>query len=96
VSLRGRYWLGVPDADFWLLHVGREYTRFLPEELPPANHLGGGVVIKFADAPNDWESIGRHRIRWPSEVLRRGDHLDQDRAAETIPDLTTRRSSSAS
>jgi hypothetical protein len=87
VALCGRWWLGVPSADFWLLYVGQVYELFLPPAAPGAASTGHGVLVTLAGKPDDWATISERRIRWPREVVRTGDHLDEDRAAVVIPRL---------
>jgi hypothetical protein len=48
------------------------------------------VLITLAEKPDDWGTISERRIRWPREVVRTGDHLDDDRAAAVIPRLASR------
>jgi len=87
VALCGRWWLGVPSADFWLLYVGQVYELFLPPAAPGAARTGHGVLVTLAEKPDDWATLSERRIRWPREVVRTGDHLDEDRAAVVIPRL---------
>jgi GNAT superfamily N-acetyltransferase len=48
VALRGRWWLGVPSADFWLLYVGQVYELFLPPAASRAARTGHGVLVTLA------------------------------------------------
>lgn len=88
VVLQGRYWLGVPPSRFWLVFAGPPYAPLLPPGHPGAEALGRGVLVTLAGHPTDWDAIGRGRIDWPPELVRGGTQLEDDLAAEAIPDLT--------
>lgn len=88
VVLRGRYWLGIPDVDLWLVWVGDPYQELLPDRFAHANQSDGGVFLRLGATPVAWAELRDKRIDWPQQILRRGDHLDQDQAALAIPGLT--------
>lgn len=90
VVLQGRYWLGVPPLRFWLVYAGAPYAPLIPADHPSARRVGDGVLVELADRPDDWEAIDRRAIPWPAEVVRRGTQLEEDLAADVIPELRTR------
>jgi hypothetical protein len=76
--INGRYWLGITPDPLWLTWVGAEYRAA----------SGLGPLLRAAARPDDFRAIKRGRPPWPSELVRRGDQLDQERAASVIPDLS--------
>jgi hypothetical protein len=87
VRLTGRYWLGIPDADLWLVWVGAPYTSDLPLGVTSDGNFDTGAVLQLGSSPVAWKELRENKIAWPDQMLRRGDHLDESSAADVIPDL---------
>ncbi len=92
ISLRGRYWLGLPDdMDLWLAWIGSAYRSFLPRAATGATvtDFGDGVLLQLGKNPQAWNDLESNKLDWPRELLRRGTQLDEPQAAPVIPALTS-------
>jgi hypothetical protein len=102
VNLLGRHWMGIPNADLWLVWVGPPYRVYLPSPTAVTRELDGGALIELGPSPVAWDQLHVNRIEWAPELMRdraeprglrqrlamlAGHRRGDDRAAKFIPSL---------
>jgi hypothetical protein len=87
VRLLGRYWLGIPAGDQWLVWVGPPYRSVLPTGAKIDREFEEGALLQLGSSPIAFAELRRNKIDWPPQWLRGGGHLEDTLAASVIPDL---------
>jgi len=93
VPLLGRYWLGIPCCDQWLVWVGPPYRSLLPADAEIDRQFEEGALLQLGSSPIAFAELRRNKIDWPPQWLRGGDHLEDALAASVLPDLAGARPS---
>lgn len=87
-GLTGRYWLGIPPEPLWLTWVGKPYLRESPAKTPAGvERTDEYLFVSASDSPTDWETLRVRELPWDARLCRKGTQLEEELAAEVIPEL---------